>query len=302
MLFRHASRGSLHQANLGFLIAQGVLVFIILEYDGPLEGRWLLLLPGLLLAVAFWFGNLRRYRAITDHPTSRVASAPQGYVELRGTASGEDGFMLTAPLSGMPCLWYRYTLEERRGNDWVRVDSGESDDHLLLLDATGKCLLDPEGAEIHSTHSRHWGDGQYRRAEWLIKPGDPLYAIGEHRAIGGANSDFDARADLHALLSEWKRDKAALLRRYDADGNGEIDGEEWARARRDAEAAVRQQHLEIATRDGFHVMRRPAHGRLYLIANLPPARLALHYRLWSGLHLAAFFAWLLWLGGHHGGL
>ena len=31
-----------------------------------------------------WYANLRRYRAIADTPTSRIASAPQGYVELTG--------------------------------------------------------------------------------------------------------------------------------------------------------------------------------------------------------------------------
>jgi hypothetical protein len=94
-------------------------------------------------------------------------------------------------------------------------------------------------------------------------------------------------ADLCHLLSEWRRDKAELLRRFDAAGNGEIGLQEWGRARQSAEQEPSRNHLEIRIRDDFHMMRTPADGRLYLIANLPPAKLARRYRLWSWLHLSA---------------
>lgn len=289
MVFSRLGRGSVHQVNL--TLAAAYLAAAWAGFDmGRLEAAPLMYTIALLVAIFAWYGNLRRYRVIVDHPTSRIVSAPQGYVELHGQGSDTDGFALVAPLSGLPCIWYRYALERRQGDSWVPSDSGESSDLMLLDDGSGKCLLDPEGAEVHARHYRMWGDGQYRKKEWLIQAGDSLYVIGDHVTLGGAHTDLDARADLAALLNEWKQDKAELLRRFDANSDGAIDLQEWDKAREAAEREVGRQHLELRTRDGFHMMRRPGNGRLYLIANLPPTKLARRYRVWSWLHLTAFLA------------
>jgi hypothetical protein len=289
MIFRRLGTGSVHHLNLSLLGIYLIAGWIGFEFGDPALMTWSL---GAAMGVAIfaWFGNLRRYRVIVDHPTSRIASAPQGYVELDGRASDADGFDLVAPLSGLPCIWYRYVLERRQGDSWVPSDSGTSQDLMLLDDGTGKCMVDPEGAEVHTHHYRQWVDGQNRKQEWIIQSGDNLYVIGDHSTLGGANADLDFRDDLTALLNEWKQDKTQLLRRFDTNGDGEVDLQEWARAREAAEHQVARDHLEIRTRDGFHLLRRPAQGRLYLIANLPPARLAGRYRWWSWTHLLVFLA------------
>jgi len=58
-----------------------------------------------------WFANLKRYRTVADTPTSRIASAPQGYIELVGRGSQPPGDNLISPVNGLPCLWYRYRIE-----------------------------------------------------------------------------------------------------------------------------------------------------------------------------------------------
>lgn len=284
MFFRFAGKGSVHQANLGLMFFYAAATGAAWRLRDPDPNHWAIAVALALVAYA-WFANLRRYRLIADHPTSRVVSAPQGYVELHGQASGEDGFQLIAPLSQRSCVWFRYVLERRQGDKWVREESGESHDHMLLLDGSGRCLVDPDGAEIHSSHYKIWTEGNYRNTEWLIQSGDPLYVIGDHHTLGGANSDLDLRSDLSALLAEWKRDPAELLTRFDADRNGQIDAQEWQQAQREAERQITAQHREIRSRDGVHVMRRPQHGRLYLVANQSPQKLARHYRVWSWAHL-----------------
>jgi len=293
MLFRHLGRGSVHHLNLGLAMLYGMAILI--GFRAP--ETWAYSLPAaLFLAGLAWFGNLRRYRLIADHPTSRIASAPQGYVELSGRGSAAAGFGLVAPLSGMPCVWFRFVLERRQGDKWVTDDSGESTDMIQLDDGTGRCLLDPEGAEVHAGRYRLWGDGSTRKKEWLIEPDAPLYAIGEHRTLGGADTELDVRSDLARVLNAWKTDQAELRERFDRNGDGQIDAAEWREAQRLARSQVEAEHLEIRNRDGVHRMGPPQDGRPYLIASLPPAKLASRYRGWSWFHLiglmAMAFTWL----------
>jgi hypothetical protein len=97
------------------------------------------------------------------------------------------------------------------------------------------------------------------------------------------------------LLTEWKQDKTALLARFDADRDGEINLDEWERARQAASDEVDRAHLDIRLKDGIHLMQKPAHGRPYLIANREVTTLVRHFRLWSWAHLLLMLASLLGL-------
>lgn len=257
---------------------------------GTAEGwRWTLAAIAVLSFVA-WMAAYRRYRQIEDLPTSRIASAAQGYVELYGRAQMLDGAPLLSRLSGLPCCWYRYTIEhEDSDNNWKQQESGVSEAHFLLRDDTGECVISPEGAEIVGVRPDVRTEGSYRYSEWLILPGSPLYAIGELRTVGGALAELDERRDVNALLADWKREQATLLSRYDADRNGEIDLREWEAARLDARRAVRADHRETRMQDGVHLLARPRDGRLFLLARELPDRLGRRFARWSAFHLAAFF-------------
>src|SRR5262249_26453959 len=160
-------------------------------------------------------------------PTSKVASAPQGYVELFGRAKLHPGTRTTSPVSHRSCVWYRYSVEEQRGNKWHPVDSAMSSDTFLLDDGTGTVVIDPDCGEILSRDRKRWRDGNLRYTEWLLTPGGDLYALGELRTEGGSASMLDTTRDLNALLADWKANKPALLKRFDLDGNGQIDLKEW---------------------------------------------------------------------------
>lgn len=247
-----------------------------------------------------WYANLKRYRIVADTPTSRIASAPQGYIELVGHGKQPPGQGLISPVTGLPCLWYRYRIERRNGDRWEYVESGISHDTFGMDDGSGSVLVDPDGAEIITSRKQVSSAGGYRKTEWTLIEGETVYVIGEHITLGGPNAVLDKKADLATLLAEWKTDKTALLARFDANRDGEISMQEWERARQTASDEVDRAHLDIRLKDGIHLMRKPAHGRPFLIANRDVTELVQHFRWWSWVHLILTMAasiGLMYLGG-----
>ena len=283
---------SWRQGFSNYLTSAANLLFLLIGLKMESREGWLISF-GLVGATSLlaWTANLRRYRTVSDTPTSLVESAPQGYVELFGKGAQHDGFILTSRYSQVPCLWYRFRMEEQTSNDkWEMVESGSSEDTFLLKDNTGQCALDPDDAEIITTHKKSWREGSYRYTEYLLFEHDDLYAIGEHVTVGGANSPLNLKEDVNALLTEWKQDKPALLQRFDLNQDGEIDMKEWELARSAAVRQVKKHHAEIRLRDGIHMMRKPQDGRMYMISNLHPDSLSRRYEIWAWVHLFVLIA------------
>lgn len=280
-----------HRTFLLYGGAQLLIVVFAIQADNP--RAWPIALA-LVAAVSFyaWIATFKRYRAVGDMPTSTVASAAQGYVELLGQAYNHPDFTTLARISRKPCCWFRYEVEERdHDGDWRIVDSGESVATFLLRDRTGSCTIDPEGAEILCAHkeTRDLATDQ-RYTEWRIHEGDPLYVLGEFRTRSLIPGEADARADTRDLLAEWKREPEKLLRRFDMDRNGELDLKEWVLARAEARRQVERNHRALRSVPSFDSVQRPADGRLYLLSDHTPAALTRRFVLWSWAHLALFFA------------
>ncbi len=242
-----------------------------------------------LVSFAAWIANYRRYRLIADTPTSRVASAAQGYVELQGRSAPLPGAALVTRFRGLPCVWYRYQIETRDSDDkWSIEDNGASDDPFLLVDTTGQCVIDPENAEVVTSRTETWTDGNQRYTEWLLLPHDKLYALGEFATVGGAGSELDFDGDVGALLAAWKKNQPRLLERFDLNRDSSIDLREWQLARRQAQREVEAQHREIRTGSGTHLLRRPADGRLFLLSNQLQDKITLSYQIWGWVHIVIF--------------
>src|SRR5262245_38354116 len=93
----------------------GAAHFVIIGIAAPSESAevWpFVLLAKSLVSFFAWVANSRRYRQISDLPTSKVASAAQGYVELFGRAQLLPGTPVTSPLSSTACCWYSFEIEE----------------------------------------------------------------------------------------------------------------------------------------------------------------------------------------------
>ena len=275
---------------------QLLLLFLAVQLES--RNGWLICLSIMAaLSIVAWLSALNRLRAVRDTPTSKVASAAQGYVELVGSGQSFGDTPLLGRLSRLPCLWYRYRIEQHTSkNKWQILDSGESEDFFVLRDDTGECVVDPEQAEIITRHSDQWHQNGRRYTEWKLLKDDNLYVIGQFRTQGGSNLNFNTREELNALLAEWKKDMPTLHARFDLDNNGELDMQEWMLARSAARREVGKRLREAQAAPDISILCQPRDGKLFLISNLEQNDLSLRYLIWAWAHLIIFFGALGGIG------
>lgn len=265
--------------------------------------------------------DLRRARELEDTPLSRVRSAAQGYVELLGRAELMPGPPILSPLTGVPCVWWRCRVVHTVDNDVEVIFDQTSDDLFYLADTTGECIVDPVGAEVRPDIARTWRGharkpmrppasawdaffsfGNFRYSEQLISRDVLVSAKGWFRTQA-AVQDSDESRDLAALLGEWKRDRAGLLRRFDADRNGHIDAAEWETARAAALEEIRTRRAELQALPDLNVLGRPPDRREFLLSAMPRQALLHRYlrrgRLLVGVSILATLSVLPILHGQH---
>ncbi len=244
---------------------------------------WLIATIGLLAGAS----SYRSARAIADIATSRIGSAAQGYVELMGQAKAAPSELIFSPYSHIACIWYRYRVYTREGSrsEWRQIDSGASHSTFEIADDTGACRVDPEHAEVMAPEQRvSYRDGD-KLVEDMLFAGSQIYVLGEYTTVQGGAAALSVSADVNELLTTWKQDPAQLTKRFDLDGNREIDLREWELARRLATKTVERQHRALRQVDELNMVRAPADGRLYLISTLPPHKTRRRYLWWSAVHL-----------------
>jgi len=268
--------------------------------------------------------NVSHIRLIEDTPTAKIRSAPQGYVELEGAGKLMDGPPIIAKLSGLPCVWYRYKIEEQvkthyKGHTqtrWQVVEKDESTETFWLEDETGRVVIDPEGADVTPRHKDRWrsgsslggiarqpagaarffatnvGHGKYRLTEERINNGERLYALGLLKSVSSYTSRPTVDEDVRGLLRDWKQDQSTLLHRFDLNKDGNIDEIEWrlarAQARRETMKNRREQVIHSA--DGLSVMGPTRdRARPYILSAFTQAELTKRYTRWAALFAVASF-------------
>jgi Zn-finger nucleic acid-binding protein len=124
------------------------------QWSQPLDQTLLYLATGTVggfgLFVYGWMVYQRKC-LIESIPTSTIRSLALGLVEISGRAQPEEG-LLSAPFSGLPCVFYSYAVEERVGSGknarWETIAKGTSEQPFFASDATGRVLVVPLGAEL----------------------------------------------------------------------------------------------------------------------------------------------------------
>jgi len=261
---------------------------------GQATGRTICLALAAAVGALAGLSTYLRARTMADVAISRIGSAAQGYVQVRGRASVAPEELIRSPISGTACIWFRYRIYSKDGRrgEWRQIDSGSSFTTFEIADGSGTCRVDPDDAEVVSPEQRvSYRDGDKVVEEFLFG-GNQIHVLGEFSTVGGASAALSVSEDVGTLLAAWKKDPAELKRRFDLDGNGEIDLEEWEHARRLATRTVEQQHREIRQLGDLHLMRAPRDGRVYIISPLPAPRLRRRFLAWSAFHFAVALAGL----------
>lgn len=260
-----------------------------------------------------WQHGQRRARLIEDIPTSHIATAPQGYVELLGRAVALPDAPVVTGISGVSCLWYRWEIA-RRGegggsNDLVTnilastiyfPESSESSQYNIgISDGTGVAVIFPYQAEVIAAHRQVWYDGNARYTEERIMPGDTLYVLGDFSTHNPAQAPFDLMNEVSAQISVWRADQPTLLRRFDINRNGKLDADEWEAMHGEALRVAQQRETEMRAQPVLHRIMAPDDDRHFLLSSRPPESLAGHYRFWRSAGLSFFLgggALAIWLG------
>ena len=159
---------------------------------------------GAALALLFLCLSLRagsRRRLIDNIPTSKTSGVFIGMVELSGSA--ESPQPLTSYLATIPCVSYRWSVEEhwsrtvtetyrdakgrtqtrtRHESGWTTVASGEESQPFYLKDDCGLILVRPEGAKVEDAEVF---DQTCGRGDALYYMKGPMGAISNSGISGG---------------------------------------------------------------------------------------------------------------------
>ena len=226
---------------------------------------------GMISCVA-WIVNFRRSRAVADTPTSRVASAPQGYVELPASP---------ASIPDSSCQSPAYFAAVRLV---PLLRRGETRQGLAVRQRRHQ-QRDLPAARWHrgsDRRSRQRG-GRYDRSTAHGREGDDAIPNGcsfrkrrctrsaNSRRVGGsATAHSIAQHDLDACCGNGRRNKARLLKKHST----------WtatARStRRNGSSRVQAARREIAKQPSgdsrrnraCNIVRAPGQGRLFLLVEL----------------------------------
>ncbi|MCI0506623.1 MAG: hypothetical protein L0Z73_11000 [Gammaproteobacteria bacterium] len=123
--------------------------------------------------------RLKLARIVEDIPVSKIGSASQGYVEVKGKTFIESGLPIYVPMLKIPCVWYRYeAFREHEDHESTEPDLKESIQRIYIKDLTGICAVDPREAEIEPKKTRELVEfGVLHRFRWL--------GVGEHVYVAG---------------------------------------------------------------------------------------------------------------------
>ena len=249
----------------------------------------------LFFAVRYF--NLARH--LQNIPRSKIRSAPQGYIEIVGRARPLAAVPFYAPESDTPCVWFELSYRHVQG-DSSTTEFKRSESSFLIDDGTGLCRVDPHAMTFETRAGTHnelnklglEGQSGLLSARW-IGVDETVHAYGRFDTLA---SDFQQQKEdlLRQRLGALKKDQA-LMRQFDHNRDGIVDGEEWESARESVRQQVEEQFRERQqtqdSSDAIHVLRPPDDDRLpFLVSSFAEIKTVRRYRLCALGFLLLFIA------------
>ncbi|MCB1936891.1 MAG: hypothetical protein KDF59_13210 [Nitrosomonas sp.] len=285
----------------------------------PLHDNQLIFLAAasIIALACFWFvfHYLKRARLIEDTPTSKIRSAAQGYVEIVGAVFPVKNKTLVSPLSGKDCVWYSYKIQryQRSGKSshWTTIEEGTSNQRFAIRDNTDACIIQPEAAEVMTSHSRTWygntprpdqvdnrnillralNTRRYRYIEKYIYVHDVIYALGFFSTSGGGRNIPNHHQMTGQVIREWKKNYKDILNRFDRDKNGEIDLQEWEAVREAAKLEAEKRRQALTQLPSMNTLGRTSDKRHpFILSTFSQKTLAKKFRRYAFFNLAGVAA------------
>lgn len=102
----------------------------------------------------------RRARLVEDTPRSKIATAPQGFVEIEGFAWPASRTCKVG--GGLEAVYYHFQLQKQvtkgsgksKRTEWVTVHQHVHNPIFYVVDATGLACIDPSEAELNIDHAK----------------------------------------------------------------------------------------------------------------------------------------------------
>lgn len=245
-------------------------------------------------SIPFGFYFIRHGRIMQDTPTSKIRSVSQGFVELQGKARSIDDKPLRSPGKKRNCVWYEYEVEERRrsgqGHNWVTIEKDRSVYSFYIDDGTGVCAIDPDEAKVKPKTTEVWRQGRLRMTESRIDENEEIYCLGQFETEQGYSRSKVIKESARAYLNNLKDNRQALLRQFDINGDGEIDMDEWNKAREAAQAKARKEVDADYEPTQHHVLVRPFNRKHpFIVSCFNQDELTLRYQFYSAGSFVTFF-------------
>lgn len=287
MAFRYFKSQTVNAVTLVLLVAMPVAVYVLHLAPTLWPNLWWAGITLSMLAATFHYWRLLRMH---EAPISTIASAAQGYVELYGKASTDNP--LKTPYHSIPCVWYRawvYANQQHpRGIDHLSqsrlLEYVESKSAFVLDDGTAKCEIEPAGAEIIYFQARTWRKNNHRYVEEYLPANQSVYVIGQLDTRRDMQNPAVLNQQVSAKLKALKSRPQHLLNLYDHDLNGQIDMDEWEKARQDVIHQVKSEHA-MQAHTGSFVLSKPEDGHMFLISAKSPTQLRAQHKKWLSIFL-----------------
>jgi hypothetical protein len=280
------------------------------------ESDYLVLLAVLVGVFAYLlyycYSAFRSFRFADGTATSKIRSAAQGLVELKGLGEWLSGDSIVSPFSNSRCVWYHCTIEKReksgKRSSWSNISDECSDTLFRLVDDTGWCIIDPDHAQVIPETDITWygqntdyrskpptkaqwlnfNMGNYRFRERLIRPATALYVLGEFSSFQNSSTDETIARQVEELVKQWKLQPQRYLAQYDFDKNGAIQKQEW----KAIHSAARKQVLEKENSQNseHHLLSAPKdQSRPYILSAAAEEDLVARKKMGAHLSLTGAF-------------